>query len=82
MNTRIPNNILLKVLLVGISTQKAKDGLMVGNECVYELHSYPSRMGRGIIIPAASKVAGCVSDRLEFHHPGSGLSTIRMMERK
>lgn len=36
-----------------------------------------SKIGRGTIILAVSEVAGYVSDRLEFHHPGSGLSNVR-----
>lgn len=39
---------------------------------MYGLLSWQSRIGRGIIILAVSEVTGYVSDRLEFHHPGSG----------
>lgn len=46
---------------------------MVGNGCVYGLLSWHSRIGRGINILAVSEVDGYVSDRLEFHHPGSGM---------
>lgn len=45
---------------------------MVENGWMHGLLSWQSRIGRGIIILAVNKVASYVSDRLKFHHPGSG----------
>lgn len=56
---------------------RATAHLMVGSVCVHRLLSRRNRMGRGMIILAVSDVAGYISDRLGFHHAGSGLSDVR-----